>query len=120
VKIKIKTKVLVNAAKTAKQRGLGIGGKAQQFIDSEVLRLCEPNVPKRGSELIRSGIRSTVIGQGQVIYNTPYARRWYYEPADFSEAPKRGNYWFGRMMNEGGRESILKGAAAVCGGKAGK
>lgn len=118
--MKIKTKVLVNAAKTAKQRGLGIGGKAQQFIDSEVLRLCEPYVPKRDKELIRSGIRATVIGRGQVIYNTPYARRWYYEPAKFSEAPTRGNYWFDRMINEGGKEAILTGAAKICGGKVGK
>lgn len=118
--MKIKTKVLVNAAKVAQQRGLGIGGRAQQFIDSEVLRLCEPYVPRRNSDLIKSGTRSTVIGQGQVIYDTPYARRWYYEPADFNEAPKRGNYWFDRMMNEGGREAILKGAAAICGGKAGR
>lgn len=118
--MKIKTKVLVNAAKVAKQRGLGMGGRAQQFIDSEVLRLCEPYVPRRNSDLIKSGTRSTVIGQGRVIYDTPYARRWYYEPADFNEAPKRGNYWFDRMMNEGGKEAILTGAAKICGGKAGK
>lgn len=118
--MKVNTKVIVNAASVAKRRGLGIGGKAQQFIDSEVLRLCEPYVPRRNGDLIGSGIRSTVIGRGQVIYDTPYARRWYYEPADFSEAPKRGNYWFDRMMNEGGREAILKGAAAICGGKAEK
>ena len=111
---------MVNAAKVAQQRGLGIGGRAQQFIDSEVLRLCEPYVPRRNSDLIKSGIHSTVIGRGQIIYDTPYARRWYYEPAEFSEAPKRGNYWFDRMMNEGGKEAILTGAAKICGGKAGK
>ena len=118
--MKIKTKVIVNAGKTAAKRGLGLGGRAQQFIDSEVLRLCEPYVPMRSKELIRSGIRATIIGQGQVIYDTPYARRWYYEPANFSEAPKRGNYWFDRMMNEGGREAFLTGAAKICGGKVGK
>ena len=75
--MKIKTKVIVNAGKTAAKRGLGLGGRAQQFIDSEVLRLCEPYVPMRSKELIRSGIRATIIGQGQVIYDTPYARRWY-------------------------------------------
>lgn len=118
--MKINTKVLVDAAKVARQRGLGIGGRAQQFIDSEVLRLCEPYVPMRNHDLIQSGTRATVIGQGKVTYDTPYARRWYYEPADFNEAPKRGNYWFDRMMNEGGREAILKGTAAICGGKAGR
>lgn len=118
--MKINAKIIIDKGKAASSRGLGKGGKAQQFIDSEVLRLCEPYVPMQNKELIRSGIRSTVIGEGQVIYDTPYARRWHYEPAEFNEAPKRGNYWFDRMMQEGGRKQILEGAAKICGGKAGK
>ena len=73
--MKINTKVLVDAAKVAQQRGLGIGGRAQQFIDSEVLRLCEPYVPMRNHDLIQSGTRATVIGQGKVTmtHHTPGA-----------------------------------------------
>lgn len=99
------------------RRGLNESGRCQQFIDSEVLRRCDPYAPRDNGELIRSGIRSTVIGSGEVSYNTPYARRWYYEPARFQGAPMRGNYWFERMKNEGGREAILRGVAILAGGR---
>lgn len=45
-----------------KKRGLEDGGKVQQYIDSECLRLCEPKVPKRDNILILSGRTETVIG----------------------------------------------------------
>lgn len=89
--------------------------EAQQYVDSEVLRLCTPLVPMDTGELIRSGIRETRIGTGQVIYNTPYSRRWYYEPANFQGAPMRGNYWFERMKNNGGKQSIARGVASILG-----
>lgn len=83
---------------------------AQEFIDTECLRLCQPMVPKRENILIESGILNTKVGSGFVKYNTPYARRWYYMPANFSQAPMRGNYWFERMKEQH-RNQILKGAA---------
>ena len=93
--------------------GLTEKGRVQQFIDSEVLRLCDPMVPKDTGALINSGLMNTEIGSGEVIYRTPYARRWYYMPAEFQDAPMRGNYWFERMKNEGGKEKILRGAAKI-------
>ena len=99
------------------QRGLIQDGTAQRYVDSEVLRLCAPLVPMDTGELIRSGTRETNIGSGQVIYQTPYARRWYYEPANFQGAPNRGNYWFDRMKNNGGKTAILNGLARLTGGK---
>lgn len=98
-------------------RGLNKGGDVQKFIDSEVLRRCEPMVPFRDGFLIRSGIENTKIGTGVVKYQTPYARRWYYEPANFTGEPIRGNYWFQRMKDNGGKDEILKGAAELAGGK---
>lgn len=90
--------------------------KAQSFVDSEVLRLCTPYVPKDSGELIRSGIRETKLGGGEVKYRTPYARRWYYQPAQFQGAPTRGNYWFEKMKNNH-LNSILSGAAKIMGGE---
>lgn len=52
--------------------------KAQIFIDSEVLRLSDPLIPKRSASLIRSGQIHTVMGSGEVRYVTPYARYHYY------------------------------------------
>lgn len=90
--------------------------KAQKFIDSEVLRLCTPKVPKRDGALISSGLIHTVIGSGTVRYKTPYARRWYYENANFSGAPERGNRWFERMKTQNAQD-IKKGAAVILNGK---
>lgn len=88
----------------------------QAFVDSEVLRRCDKYVPFDSGFLKKSGILFTVIGSGLVIYNTPYARRWYFKPAKFQGAPTRGNYWFERMKNEGGKAAILAGAKKLAGG----
>lgn len=89
--------------------------KAQKFVDSEALRMCTPYVPKDTGELIRSGIRETKPGSGEVVYRTPYARRWYYTPANFQGAPMRGNYWFARMKANHW-QTILTGARRIMGG----
>ena len=87
----------------------------QKFIDSECLRLCEELVPLDQGTLAKSGIINTQIGSGEVKYRTPYARRWYYMPANFQEAPRRGNYWFERMKQNGGKDQILAGARKLAG-----
>ncbi len=99
-----------------RNRGLEEWGKVQEYIDSECLRLCSPFIPKDTGDLIASGKIHTQIGSGEVKYRTPYARRWYYMPANFSEgsgsgmnAIGRGNYWFERMKQQH-KEAILTGA----------
>jgi hypothetical protein len=75
--------------------------RAQEFVDSEVLRLTTPYVPRDEGDLIRSGIRNTVIGSGKVSYRTPYARRLYYSRGfSFRGAPQRGERWFERMKRQ--------------------
>ena len=88
----------------------------QAYIDSETLRLSDPYVPKDTGILKHSGIMHTQIGTGEVRYRTPYARRWYYMPANFAEGSGsgmnttgRGNYWFERMKREH-KQRILEGA----------
>lgn len=107
--------VKCDANEVIRKRGLQEGGKVQQFIDTECLKLCAPKVPKDSNTLIESGNANTKIGSGQLEYRTPYARRWYYMPANFSEAPERGNYWFERMKQQH-KEQILAGAKKVAGG----
>ena len=99
-----------------KKRGLGDNDSAQQFIDSEVLRLCDPLIPQDTGALIASGLINTRLGSGEIKYRTPYARRWYYMPAAFQVAHDRGNYWFERMKSEGGKEQIMKGVRKIVGG----
>lgn len=109
--------ITYNWDKILAKRNLEKGGKVQKFIDSECLRLCEPLVPWDNGDLARSGKNNTVLGSGQIRYRTPYARRWYYMPADFQEAPRRGNYWFERMKQNGGKDEILTGAKKLAGAR---
>lgn len=96
---------------------------SQKFIDTECLRHCAPLIPKDSSILIQSGVLCTEIGSGELQYNTPYARRWYYMPANFQggegtgkNASGRGNYWFERMKRQY-KEQILAGAKKLAGAK---
>ena len=106
-------------------RSLESGGRVQKYIDSTVLRLCDPYVPFLSGQLKVSGIRGTVIGSGLVVYNTPYARRQYYTNGGNGKQGTsrgglrgglRGRYWFARMKADRGQE-IIQGAAKIAGGE---
>ena len=101
-----------------RKRGLEDNGTVQSYIDSECIRLMAGYTPFDQGGLIDSADQHTTIGSGKIEQggsDAPYARRWYYEPANFSGAPRRGNRWFERMLNEGGRRSILEGAKKKAG-----
>lgn len=91
--------------------------EAQRFIDSECLRHCAPLLPRDNDAILtQSGI---IHSQGEIRWETPYARRWYYMPANFQEGEGsgmktvgRGNYWFERMKQQH-KNQILKGAQKV-------
>lgn len=86
---------------------------AQQYVDSEVLRYCDPLVPFDTGSLKLSGQLGTTIGDGEVIYIAPYAARMYFNPQyNFRGAPNRGAYWFERMKVSH-RDAILRGAMAI-------
>ncbi len=55
--------------------------RAQQYVDSETIRLCDPYVPFRTGMLKKSGTSGTVIGSGVVEYTAPYAKEQYYNNA---------------------------------------
>lgn len=101
-----------SASQLIKERGLQQYGSVQRYVDKEVIRIMTPYVPKDTGELIRSATRLTKIGSGMIIQggeDAPYGRRWYYEKANFTGAPMRGNKWFDRSMSNGGKKIILKG-----------
>lgn len=80
--------------------------KTQRFVDSEVLRRCDPLVPFKSGSLKKSGIHGTKIGSGQVRYIAPYARHQYYNGR---VSVTRGRKWFQRMKSEQG-QAILEAA----------
>lgn len=67
--------------------------KAQKYLDQEVIRTCAPYVPLDTGTLERSGKMSSDIGSGTVTWNTPYAKKQYYEG---SSKGLRGARWFDR------------------------
>lgn len=89
-------------------RGLGIDkkGKLQKKLDTEILRLSSPYTPLDQGELIKSGVISS--GGGEIRYTVPYARDVWYKPKRFQGAPRRGNRWVIRMIEEGGGEKLAK------------
>lgn len=95
------------------KRGLDSCGLVQRTIDSDILRLTEPYVPFDTGMLKDSGITATDIGSGVIVYDTPYARRQYYENKGNG---RRGKLWFERMKADH-RDEILRHAAEVAGGK---
>lgn len=76
------------------RRGLEDGGRVQQVLDSEILHHCEPYIPFDTGMLRDSGPLSTEIGSGIIVYDTPYARKQYYENSGGEGL--RGRLWFER------------------------
>jgi hypothetical protein len=115
-RVKVKLEILPENLLLAK-RSLNKGGKAQIFVDSEVLRCCDSYVPFRTGMLKRSGITATVKGSGMVRYNTPYARLNYYSNKGngregMNKGGKRGRLWFERMKPDY-KDSILNGVKKI-------
>lgn len=75
---------------------------AQAMFDSEVLRLCDKYTPKDTGMLITSAQISSEIGDGRLVWNTPYAAAQYFskrEPGSQTGA-LRGPYWGDRMKHD--------------------
>lgn len=109
--LSIRTDIDIN--KVLNRLGINEGGIVQKVIDSEVLRLNNSYIPKDTGQLIRSGQQSTEIGSGEVVYQTPYARKQYYIPMEHEG--QRTNYWFEHMKADGGKEKILNAARKALG-----
>jgi len=74
---KITTKITFSPAAT-KARLKAANKMAQRWLDNEILKDSTPYVPRLTGALERSGISGTVIGSGEIVYNSPYARYQYY------------------------------------------
>lgn len=67
-------------AEFIEKHGVGIGGVVQKAVDSAVIRYSSPYVPFQDGILDGSASANTVIGSGEIVYATPYARYlWYGE-----------------------------------------
>lgn len=101
-----------------KNKWPGQYSRAQQYVDSEVLRLSTPLMPIRTATMIKSGQLGTVPGTGLVRWIVPYARNQYYNTATSRPYdPQRGAYWFERMKSVHSTQ-IVNGAKRMAGGGA--
>lgn len=110
--VKQKNGTIVAGIKWGKDFTQRINGNimnAQEFVDSEVLRRCDPYVPFRTGVLKKSGILGTEIGSGEVSYIAPYARKQYYRNKGNG---KRGKLWFERMKQDY-KDEIRRGAQKI-------
>ena len=114
---------------------------AQKYIDSECIRYMSSYTPFRTGIMEKSATLGTKIGSGHIVYNAPYARYQYYglvmipvggktskrvfanpkRELRYSTArhPQAQRLWFETMKKKHGG-AILRGAAAIAGGKASK
>lgn len=98
------------------KRNLNKNGVGQRFFTHEVRRLTTPYVPRLSGTLSKDSVTESV---NSITYNTPYARRQYYENQGKNRRfhPLAGSHWTERMWADRGKE-IVKATAAYCGGKA--
>lgn len=71
--------------------------KAQVVLDEQVLKDSNIFIPMDTTELRNSSIRATKVGSGTVTWDTPYARRLYWNPQyNFSKDknPNARGLWF--------------------------
>ena len=91
---------------------------AQAKFDSEVMRLMEPYMQLVTGAMIMSMRLSSTPGSGEIIVNTPYARKVFYSksPVGRPTGPLRGPYYFHRMKADK-RDQLRTFAASATGGK---
>ena len=116
----MKLRLELKAEDIKSKRGLQDKGKVQAFLDNEVIRLTEPYVPFDTGVLKTSPLIGTVLGEGKVVYNTPYARRQYYENRGFgTDGKKRGGLrnrlWF-EVMKNNHKEAIVRSLQMIIDG----
>lgn len=103
----------LNVAKVeAKRRKAREAAQAQ--LDQDVLKDSNYYIPARYWILRDSSIRSSKIGQGVLIWDTPYARKLYYNPQyNFStdQNPHAQGLWF-EAAKANKRDDWLDNAAA--------
>jgi hypothetical protein len=94
--IRMKTRVNINTSKL-KSKQNSAKKAAQMQLDQDVLKDSNFFIPKQEGYLERSSLLHSRIGEGHLEWNTPYARRLYYNPQyNFSKDvnPNAQGLWF--------------------------
>lgn len=98
--------------------------EAQDYVDSECVKRMEPYVPVARKRFRNAGrLRDSVkiAEPGKIVYTARFSRSDYYSTKNHKHGgnPNAQRLWFEVMKRESGAQ-ILRGAAAIAGGKAKK
>jgi Minor capsid protein len=94
--ISFKTRTNLNTSKL-KSKQTAAKKAAQMQLDQDVLKDSNFFIPKQEGYLEASSLTHSRIGEGHIEWNTPYARRLYYNPQyNFSKDvnPNAQGLWF--------------------------
>lgn len=97
------------ADKILLKRKIGEHAGGQLFLSSEFARIAEPYVPRDSGHLADDSVR---INEKSVSWNTPYARRQFYEH-------KEKSFWHIKAWQDRGKEVVLS-VARFCDARAGR
>lgn len=93
----IRTTVTIDWNEDIYEKSVAAIEKAQVVLDEQVLKDSNYFIPKDTGNSEDSGIIASLIGQGQLIWDTPYIRRIYYG-VDFNfhtdQNPNARALWF--------------------------
>lgn len=102
--------------------------RAQKWLDNQVITDSNPYVPFQSGDLRRSAIRGTVPGEGEIVWDSPYARYQYYgkvmigpPPKELTDMPLQyhtpgtGSFWFENAKSVK-KQQWINGARKIAGG----
>jgi len=112
--ISLNIDVKINQNQVRKKVNTGID-RAQFALDQQVLKDSNYFIPEREAYLKDSGVAHSQIGEGLVAWQTPYARRLYYNPQyNFSKDknPNAQGLWYevAKALYRGHWESVAQRA----------
>lgn len=108
-------RVMVETEKIAPKINRAIKG-AQHIIDQQVLKDCNLYIPADTWALRDSSLSASQIGEGRLVWNTPYARRQYYGTGfNFShdKNPRAQALWYEKAKSVHGNEWVEVAQKAV-------
>ena len=94
--------------------------RLQRLLATQIIIISDPYVPFRDGYLKNSARiedGGKAISYGATGPSNAYARRWYYESANFNGAPIRGTRWVERAWNDNGQAVIKNIERKLKGGK---
>lgn len=104
-------KVKAQLDKNLKKKFKDLSKESQSLLDEEVLKDSNKYIPFDKGNLRDSSIRSSDIGSGILRWDTPYARRLYYNPQyNFSKDtnPLAQGLWFEQAKSVSLKEWVKK------------